>query len=339
MFPAAEFPEPGGNDSPAAILYGESARVTNLDFTRVEVGGTDIAYYRYSLDGSIWSADMPVSDPITAYGLAEGEHRLEVVGGTADGLWQEEAGASAWTWRVDFSFPTADQVVLNGAPSGPTAVQLLNVSVGGGDFITYRYNLDNSGWSSETGISTPITASGLPDGAHTLQVIVRGANGNWQDIAYPAVHSWRVDLTIPTEDTVVTISAIPGVTPPATGNPPVTEITETDQYTGTVSWSPADATFAATTAYTATITLTAKSGYTLTGVAENFFTVAGTTSDKNPADSGVVTAVFPAIKVTYTADGVSFLMAYVPGSLTFPTGMMMAAQPRLPTPTGSARQR
>lgn len=95
-------------------------------------------------------------------------------------------------------------------------------------------------------------------------------------------------------DTVINIAAIPGVTPPAYGETPVTAITETAQYTGTVSWSPSGSPFAATTVYTATITLTAKSGYTLTGVAANFFTVAGATSDTNSVDSGVVTAVFPA---------------------------------------------
>jgi len=94
--------------------------------------------------------------------------------------------------------------------------------------------------------------------------------------------------------TKVTVSAIAGVTPPAMGETPVTTITATDQYTGTVTWSDSPVTFAASTVYTATITLTAKSGYTLTGVAADFFTVTGATSDTNPADSGVVTAVFPA---------------------------------------------
>jgi hypothetical protein len=92
--------------------------------------------------------------------------------------------------------------------------------------------------------------------------------------------------------TVITIASIPGVTVPVVGATPVTTITETDQYTGTVSWNPTDATFAATTVYTATITLTAKSGYTLTGVTADFFTVAGATAT-NSADSGVVTAIFP----------------------------------------------
>ncbi len=98
----------------------------------------------------------------------------------------------------------------------------------------------------------------------------------------------------PSTDTTVTLAAIPGVMAPVFGAIPVTTITEAAQYTGTVTWSDSPATFAASTVYTATITLTAKAGYTLTGVAADFFTVAGATSDSNPVSSGVVTAVFPA---------------------------------------------
>jgi hypothetical protein len=101
------------------------------------------------------------------------------------------------------------------------------------------------------------------------------------------------DLTTPS-DKIVNITIITGVTAPAYGEIPVTTITETDQYTGTVSWSGSPSTFAAETVYTATITLTAKTGYTLTGVSADFFTVAGASSVTNATDSGVVTAVFPA---------------------------------------------
>ncbi len=97
----------------------------------------------------------------------------------------------------------------------------------------------------------------------------------------------------PVSDTVIDIMVIPGVTAPVTGATPVTTITETTQYTGTVSWSPVHATFAASTVYTATITLTPKAGFALIGVAANFFTVAGATSATNPVNSGEVTAVFP----------------------------------------------
>ena len=93
-------------------------------------------------------------------------------------------------------------------------------------------------------------------------------------------------------DDIITISEIQGVTVPVVGAIPVRKITETEQYTGIVSWTPSDVTFG-NKIYTATITLTAKEGYTLTGVEDNFFTVSGTsTAATNSADSAVVKAEF-----------------------------------------------
>jgi len=94
-------------------------------------------------------------------------------------------------------------------------------------------------------------------------------------------------------DAVIDLAAIPGVVAPVKGESPITTAIDTAQYTGTITWSPEAETFAADTPYTATITLTAKDGYTLAGVTEDFFTVAGATTTTNPANSGVVTAVFP----------------------------------------------
>jgi len=93
----------------------------------------------------------------------------------------------------------------------------------------------------------------------------------------------------------VNIATIQGVTNPVTGATPTATVTETEQYTGAVTWTPAvSETFAAGTEYTATITLTAKSGFTFIGVAENFFTVDGVLTVRNAANSGIVTAKFHA---------------------------------------------
>lgn len=140
----------------------------------------------------------------------------------------------------------------------------------------------------------------------------------------------------PPTDTVINIAAIPGVTAPVTGATPVTTITETAQYTGTVSWSPAVSNmFVSNTVYTATITLTAKAGFTLTGVTADFFTVAGTTSDTNPANSGVVTAVFPATTAKlsavtdYTGTGVGTLKAVQGGTFYNGTANMTVSSFRM----------
>jgi hypothetical protein len=98
--------------------------------------------------------------------------------------------------------------------------------------------------------------------------------------------------------TAIAVAAIAGVTVPVTGATPVTTTTAGTGYTGTVSWlsgggAPLLGNFAGANFYTATITLTPTAGYTLTGVAANFFTVAGATRVTHLANSGVITAEFP----------------------------------------------
>jgi len=95
--------------------------------------------------------------------------------------------------------------------------------------------------------------------------------------------------------TVINIAAIAGLCVPLPGNVPDTNVAAGLGYTASVTWSPNPAAFVSNTSYTATITLTASTDYTLTGVTANFFTVAGSSSDTNPVNSGVVTAVFPAV--------------------------------------------
>ncbi|WP_434291607.1 cell wall-binding repeat-containing protein [Clostridium botulinum] len=96
-------------------------------------------------------------------------------------------------------------------------------------------------------------------------------------------------------DVKIATEAIDGVTAPVKGATPVATITDTDEYTATIKWVGAleDGKFKGDTVYTAEITITPKTGYTLTGVIKDFFKVAGATAT-NDADKGVVTAEFPA---------------------------------------------
>lgn len=106
---------------------------------------------------------------------------------------------------------------------------------------------------------------------------------------------------------VIDISAVSGVTAPVRGAVPVTEAAETEQYTGAVAWTPdPGGAFAADTAYTATITLTPKPGYTLEGVGENSFAVEGAATVTNAAGSGVITAVFPKTDPAPSSGGSSY---------------------------------
>jgi hypothetical protein len=148
-------------------------------------------------------------------------------------------------------------------------------------------------WSKESGelpngltLSTAGVISGTPTTANTFNITVKAANAAGNDTKALAI-------TITSAPIPVSIAAISGVTIPVRGKPPVTAITETAQYSGTVTWNNNPSTFAPNTVYTAVITLTVKSGYTLQGVTADFFTVAGAVQVNNSANTGVITAVFP----------------------------------------------
>lgn len=111
----------------------------------------------------------------------------------------------------------------------------------------------------------------------------------------------------------IDIYTILGIVEPVLDATPVTEISETSQYTGTVSWEPeVSGSFSTSTVYTATITLTPKQGFTLSGLAENSILVPGATTVNQNANSGVITAIFPAtFGVSYTSVNIGSLK-YVP---------------------------
>jgi len=110
---------------------------------------------------------------------------------------------------------------------------------------------------------------------------------------FPLVKAEPAEPTEPTETaTTISLAEIAGVIQPEPGAEPVVAITETEQYTGTVSWTPADNPFVEGQAYTAIITLVPKEGFTLEGLNENYFTVSGAATT-NATESGIITAVFP----------------------------------------------
>jgi hypothetical protein len=111
-----------------------------------------------------------------------------------------------------------------------------------------------------------------------------------------SANSGVVTVVYPKTAKVVSTSSISLSELPVVGQIPVSDIIQTSQFYGSVAWSPtigSSGIFEGVTEYTATITITPKTGYTLCGVEQDFFTVSGATTVTNPANSGVVTAEFP----------------------------------------------
>ncbi|MHA7965014.1 S-layer homology domain-containing protein [Paenibacillus sp. CAU 1782] len=142
-------------------------------------------------------------------------------------------------------------------------------------FQIYRSDGTTPATEVETGIKVIVTAE---DGATQI--------------------TYTVTMSAPT---AITTAAISGVAVPVVGEEPIRRI-NANEYTASVTWSPEVASrYAQGETYTATLTITPKRGYGLTGVPADFFTLAGATVVTNSADSGVVTATFPATELIFSS--------------------------------------
>jgi uncharacterized protein YijF (DUF1287 family) len=137
------------------------------------------------------------------------------------------------------------------------------------------------------------TATGLTNG-RTYTFILKAVNtaGN---------RSAGASITATPRATVSALNLTTLVAKPAKAATPVATEINTYQYTGTVAWQKANGSahsgaFAASTVYKAVVGLTAKTGYTFTGVEANSFRYTGATSVTNAAGNGTtisVTISFP----------------------------------------------
>jgi hypothetical protein len=135
------------------------------------------------------------------------------------------------------------------------------------------------------------TFAGVPSDFFTVQgatTVTNDANRGVIIATFPATEAKTID-----------ISELQGVQPPVMGNVPVSQIIETPQFTGAVTWNPDNSLFSGGTVYSATITLTAKIGYTFDGIPADFFAVDGAETT-NAKDNGIVIAIFPISPTVYT---------------------------------------
>ena len=177
--------------------------------------------------------------------------------------------------------PDAPTSVSGTVASTQSVVSWTAPACTGGATITGYTVTSSPGSLTCTTASTSCTVTGLTNGtAYTFTV--RATNSAGTGSASSASSSRTPNPVIISAGAIAGLTSAPGTTP-------VTTTTAGTGYTGTVTWSGSPTTFAYGP-YTATITLTATSGYTLTGVGNNHFTVTGSAGASNSMNSGVVTA-------------------------------------------------
>jgi len=179
----------------------------------VRVGGSDVIFYRYSLDGYAWSNIYSVSIPVMLSGLSEGPHTLTVIGADMANNWQERYTATQIYWEIDFFVPTAVLANIPESITRETSAEIqVTASVEGPDIEAYVYTLDDGVTWSNGYVGVPIELRDMGEGNYTLCVNIFGA-GIWQ--VDSTCVQWRVDLT-PAES--ATLAVTTGVSDSSSAN-------------------------------------------------------------------------------------------------------------------------
>jgi hypothetical protein len=122
--------------------------------------------------------------------IGDGAHAFAVR--ARDRAGNVDASPAIHAWQVDTSTP--DTTLLSGPPNAsPTSDATFSfLSPDAGPGATFQCSLDGGAF---IGCSSPAGYTGLGEGAHTFQVRVRDAVGNFDPT--PATDTWTVDLTAP----------------------------------------------------------------------------------------------------------------------------------------------
>ncbi|MBI3867282.1 MAG: hypothetical protein HY299_02025 [Verrucomicrobia bacterium] len=174
----------------ATVSNTPSSPTTSASASLV-VGGDAVDFYRYKLDGSAWTAERPVSSPITLTGLSSGSHTVAVIGRSSRGGYLADSNAVVVTWTID---PAAPPILVSAAPATPSRVRNATLKVAGPGVTDYRWTINGSFFRAEVPVSTPLI---LPTLSPTQQVVlvVGKSGGVFQSTKNPTTVTWLTDPT------------------------------------------------------------------------------------------------------------------------------------------------
>jgi len=270
---------------------------------------------------TVYTATVTVT-PVAGYTLTGVTANFFTVNGNAaTSANSANAGVFTFTFPETAIIITEPNVTITAPVTGATPVTSLSSN---GQYTTaISWSGSPTTFASNTIYTATVTVT--PISGYTLTGVAAGlfTINSGAPTTANLINAGSFTKTFPVTATTISTAAI-AITAPATGATPVASTTST-QYNTTITWSSTPSRFNATTAYTATITITPNAGYTLAGVTANFFTVTGATVT-NLANSATVTAVFGATG------------AKLPQTITFaqPAGMSCISANQSLTPTTSA---
>lgn len=174
-----------------ASVSGVPSSPTSVTNASLTVGGDNVDFYRYSLNGGAWSTERSSSTPLTLNNLPAGSCSLLVLGRSQYGYYQDATNAVAITWVVD---PAAPATRVTGAPATPTRDRSAALSIAGTGVTAYRWTLNGGYFRPESNAPSILPLTTTSASALTnLVAIIGKAGGVWQSTNTPTTVSWLFD--------------------------------------------------------------------------------------------------------------------------------------------------
>jgi beta propeller repeat protein len=172
-----------------ATVRGVPSSPTRQDSVSLGVAGENVDYYRYRVDGGVWSPERKVAEPIALTALPVGAHTVAVLGRSAHGSYLAETNAIQVGWTIDAAAPATE---ISGVPETPTRSRAATLTVGGVAVTDYRWNLNDSYYRAESPTATPLALTQLT-GATQVVAVVGKTGGVYQPTNNPTLVTWWID--------------------------------------------------------------------------------------------------------------------------------------------------
>jgi beta propeller repeat protein len=157
----------------------------------LNIGGDFVDDYKYSVNGGVWSAELPVATPINLSGLNAGNYAVSVLGHSQYGGYLDASNAVTVNWVVS---PTAPPASITGTPATPTLATTASLNIGGSGVSAYHWTINNGYYRPESNapgtLVIPITSS--TGQAFTVSVLGK-TNGVYQATNTPTSVAWSYD--------------------------------------------------------------------------------------------------------------------------------------------------
>jgi len=155
----------------------------------LQIGGQNVDFYKYQLNGGSWSAEQSVGTPLTLSGLPTGSNVVSILGRSQYGNYLAASNALAVSWVVNASAPAT---IVTGTPASPTHSYLAQLGVGGTSVANYQWTIDGSYYRPPSPVASPFLITNLATGPHRVSVIGQ-VGGVYQPTNNATTVNWVVN--------------------------------------------------------------------------------------------------------------------------------------------------